>query len=245
MKRQNCALLSVGSGPRADLLPEVSGMPGIRHEGLDISKKAFSLKRPFSSSPSPSLEEPAAWALSSSSVSPTSTTPFRISKSSSCTGSSCKSGSLAYPTAAMATSRARWRSSVETFLRARCRPDTGPMVSQENGGRQRLDGPDGGLDACTSRNVDYVTPHEKFAIPRKSEADLAITVANSLKLITPSPSTSASLIISVNSLYVNGWPILAMAPASSAAVMYPLPSRSNDRKTSMSWSWLTKISSLR
>lgn len=42
------------------------------------------------------------------------------------------------------------------------------------------------------------------ARPRKPEADFAITVANSLKLMTPSPSTSASLIISVSSLYVSG-----------------------------------------
>ncbi|RYR31645.1 hypothetical protein Ahy_B01g056496 isoform B [Arachis hypogaea] len=50
---------------------------------------------------------------------------------------------------------------------------------------------------------------------RNAERDMI--AANSLKLITPSPSVSASLIISVSSRYVNGWPIFAIAPANSAA----------------------------
>ena len=40
--------------------------------------------------------------------------------------------------------------------------------------------------------------------PRKSEADLAMMVENSLKLMTPSPLASASRIISESSLYVKG-----------------------------------------
>ncbi|KAK2994354.1 hypothetical protein RJ640_017866 [Escallonia rubra] len=67
--------------------------------------------------------------------------------------------------------------------------------------------------------------------------------ANSLKLITPSPFASASRIMSVSSRYVNGRFIFAICPASSAAVMCPLPSRSNVRKTSISWSWLIRTSS--
>ena len=67
--------------------------------------------------------------------------------------------------------------------------------------------------------------------------------ANSVKLITPSPSVSASLIISVSSRYVRGCPILAMAPANSAAVMKPLPSRSKYLNTPRSCSWFTKTCS--
>lgn len=83
----------------------------------------------------------------------------------------------------------------------------------------------------------------KNQIPRKSAADLAMRVANSLKLMTPSPLVSASCIISDSSLYVRGCPIFDIDPASSAAVIYPLPSLSNDRNTSMSCPWLTNTSS--
>ncbi|CAL9192097.1 unnamed protein product, partial [Musa hybrid cultivar] len=71
-----------------------------------------------------------------------------------------------------------------------------------------------------------------------------MTVANSSKLMTPSPSVSACRIISVSSRKVSGWPMRAIDRASSAAEMYPLPSRSNDRKTSRSCSWLTKACSV-
>ncbi|CAI0418684.1 unnamed protein product [Linum tenue] len=50
---------------------------------------------------------------------------------------------------------------------------------------------------------------------------------NSGKLIRPSPSVSASRIIPVSSSAVSLWPSFAIECASSAAVMYPFPSRSN------------------
>ncbi|EOY02197.1 Uncharacterized protein TCM_011902 [Theobroma cacao] len=88
------------------------------------------------------------------------------------------------------------------------------------------------------------TMNQLTLMPRKSAADFAMMFANSLKLMTPSPLVSASLIISVSSRYVKGCPILDMDPASSAAVMNPLPSRSNDRKTSNNCAWLIKTCSL-
>ncbi|WVZ57765.1 hypothetical protein U9M48_008110 [Paspalum notatum var. saurae] len=59
---------------------------------------------------------------------------------------------------------------------------------------------------------------------------------NSWKLMRPSPSVSASLIIPVSSLTVSACPSLAMECASSAAVMNPLPSRSKMAKSLRSWS---------
>ncbi|KAB2053349.1 hypothetical protein ES319_A12G181800v1 [Gossypium barbadense] len=78
-------------------------------------------------------------------------------------------------------------------------------------------------------------------IPRKSAAELAMILVNSKKLTTPSPLESASFIISESSRKVKGWPILAMEPASSAGVMNPLPSRSNNWKTSNNWASFIKI----
>ena len=75
-----------------------------------------------------------------------------------------------------------------------------------------------------TRLCQHLQPH------KLSKAADVIAWENSWKLMQPSPSVSASLIIPVSSFAVSAWPNLAMEWASSAAVMYPLSSLSNIRK---------------
>jgi len=77
-------------------------------------------------------------------------------------------------------------------------------------------------------------------MPRKSEAERAMAETNSAKLITPSPSVSAPLIIRVSSGNVTGCFIFAKAAANSANVMTPLPLRSNSLNNSRTGFWFAK-----
>jgi len=84
---------------------------------------------------------------------------------------------------------------------------------------------------------------QRKGMPRKSEAERAMAETNSGKLITPSSLVSAPLIIPVSSGKSTRCFNFTKAPANSANVMTPLPSRSKNLNNSRTSFWFAKTCS--